>query len=144
VTRPLRYNLPCQRDLVCYLTDGHTGDHAYAGKVPAPAANLNREPAEPPEAQSGRAVRHQNWCPTCGRTDVHEERPPSASEGMARGPAVTAVTRVGAPEPRDTRPQPTAEAVGAAPASYRHALTNDCIGGGCDECEFEAPEGTDP
>lgn len=30
-----RYNLPCQRDLGCYLSNGHSGDHAYAGKVPA-------------------------------------------------------------------------------------------------------------
>lgn len=35
---PRRYETTpaCRRDLGCYLSDGHVGEHAYAGKTPAP------------------------------------------------------------------------------------------------------------
>ena len=31
-----------------------------------------------------------------------------------------------------------------APPDAGHALTNDCIGGGCEDCETEPPEGIEP
>lgn len=50
-----------------------------------------------------------------------KKRPPSTSEGMAGGsPAVTAVTQVGAPEPRDTDRGPEVEATGDASDPWSH------------------------